>query len=651
MKLYFNKYIAFLGFHYPTLIAGARLLVAQNSKTTNIKPLSAIFSQFPVTLMDQPPAFDPDVMLELVSTLNSFLCLDSHVVNPVYHRILTTGHVNLSEQLLNQPTLTELIKKISAIACREILTERGQVNPVLNNTFGLDKLTSSHKVSESIVQSFATEIIFPVLLNAWLNDNKAQNDLLNLVDRKVFLHKVFSSIIDETQDMHLADTLVEIWQDDVMIKKIMSASSSDLIAALQSLENAKQEVTAAFYSELKMSGLAAFDFMTRHIGKQLVTTIAANINDYVIYGKPWASDFNNKDYLMHISIMDNDLTSNLPSNLLKPFAPFKAAMIAEMTAYFHHEIIMLTMGAPCLEANLNINKFVTKIMLFAYSQLLDAEGNVRTAILSQLNYENTAANRQQLITDYLRKLLVTILARWMQEFQAEFNERNIAHAYLDEIVKYIESLLARGLNIEILSRVKGFPTFAKKQSIKNFQLVLSDFARDDISLIHAVAEIRAKIDLINEIKHHFAVFDEEHIDGTEVLVNILVEVQQRNNLFASHFSIDGAHEILVQNEKELAELDAGAKKLDEQATQLDHQLDELHLSHLFESLTVLQEKVAGYVRAQDLCLQNIASETAKAKVLNARLKQLNENSEMDYLFTFTKNIPGYIHSPTGRQIN
>jgi hypothetical protein len=168
-------------------------------------------------------------------------------------------------------------------------------------------------------------------------------------------------------------------------------------------------------------------------------------------------------------------------------------------------------------------------------------------------------------------------------------------------------------------------------------------------LVHAIAEMRVKINLITETKHHFAVFDEEHIDGTEDLVNILLEIQQRNNIFANQFSMDGAHELLLQNENELNALNTGAKKLDEQATQLDHQLDELHLNHIYEPLPVLQEKVAGFMREQNLCLENIASETAKAEALNARLKQLNENSDLDYLFAFTKNVA--YSQPVNRRLN
>jgi hypothetical protein len=662
MKLYFKKYLAFLRIHYPALITGARQLVAQKNNAT---PLSAILNNFPVIhtyRQDQPAPFNPDLVLQLVTTLNTFLCVDRHVVNPVYYRaqLAEQNNVNLSEILTNQTTLIKLVNEMTLIACQEILTEHGQINPVLINTLGLENLPDSKRMREALVQSFVTEMIMPVMQHAWLNDNKAKNDLLNMIDRKTFLHSVFAKVLNAKTNACVANAVSAIWEDDAALAILLNAKTTDLLNILVQMTTTSMPlptldkifsedyripagaiITEAFFHELKIGGLSAFDFMARHIGKLLITKIAANVNDFAIYGKPWATDFNNKDYLLHLTLSDKK-QNDLPCDLSKPFPPFKADVVRQMVAYFHHQIILLTVDVA---NNPNINKFVTKITLFAFSQLLDANGNIKAEILDQLNYADINYDANQLITAYLRKLMCTVLAEWLQEF----NHLNAVPSYLYDVVRHIESQLAQGLSLAILSQLGGFPTFADKQTVKCFQFALPEFSQANLSLTHCITELYAKMVLMAETKEAFIDFDEEHITQTQHLADTLTEIEKRHKIFAANVSVD---EILSQNENELAALNATAKKLDEQAIELDHQLEAICLSHIYQPLPALKDQTNTLQQAQTHCLQNIAVECKKADALNIRLKQLNDNIDnIDYLFAFGNNTEAFILSKTSNPGN
>ena len=157
----------------------------------------------------------------------------------------------------------------------------------------------------------------------------------------------------------------------------------------------------------------------------------------------------------------------LAHRLRQNLTPFTLTAVQHLDDIFHKLILQSLPAADAVAASATFKKFVLQITLLAFSEVLTADGSVKIKAATRW--------RAPLLAWFIRKLLITILQRWLAS--AEFQHQVAAGLWrqlaLERLFLALETAFDQGLTAQTLLSLPGFPLFGAWHLCANFMIPLT----------------------------------------------------------------------------------------------------------------------------------------------------------------------------------
>jgi hypothetical protein len=694
---YFTRYLKFIRERNPIALNKRNENIARvnvNFKNNNdATAISEFLQGFPFDVKDFPP-FDPDLISLLTNQLHHFVCKERQLGD--YHTVIGDGGEEAYQNHFANSSINNLIDEIVHIACVELINEDGNLHQSIDQLFFMElQIIPEEERVKFFINSYINHLILPTIISAWMTNAAFNQEMLEKIGSKIMSQIIFESIKNNILknpnkspgDIKLLQTINRLteydWKcihagnvntlEEAILKKLLQirqpeekASFYDIFKPTPvSLEATAKHMLAMVNKAEFMSILnTASRFMSKTLNVLLPSNIDRQCSDVSEYGMPMAINFNNNDYLEYLKgkhlVESNDHPVDIHQN--SPL-PFSREMITSLTAYFHQAIMIKIVNEDAIKEHKYFKFFIVKIILFAYSQILNKNGSIKSSILNELVEEDLSgvelqAFQAKLLYNYLRKILITVAVLWLgeAEFQKDYSYHHPAanDDLLPNVMGIIENKIKKGLSRRRLKKISGFPIYGDKDLSEIFALPMAP-ATDEESMRDLIITIQIKFSMVRRFRRSFERFSERNANTISKILEfqrqIDVQRQQYKLVMDSPSQFFG-NAVTSPNKFDVASADFKIRlpSLEGQVAKLERILLEIESTFQVESIAQIEERGKSFVKAKkDFDNELKEVEQVGINLLADILFAYSEGKEIEELERLYNEMKGYfknIYSPT-----
>jgi hypothetical protein len=412
---------------------------------------------------------DPELITALTPLLYKFIFEEVYSISAIdflSKKFDASNLANLENELAQSPTLAKFAQAIISVASFEILDEKGRLQPRLIELFNLShivKKVDAVPLAMHFISLYLHRIVIPLLKSTWIFNKSVKQGTLAKVTPKILANQI---VISMKRDLHVdnptksqtrllraigmvgnnklaserisssrMDNLVES-----MVREICAVpekkEESSILNALSSIFTVSQS-PADYEAEVRIMLRTSYNNDIEEISREMVSFAEAplnrlvtqmlkvKLNDMKLYGKGLADNFDHHDFVMYLGA--NPESNDYPIVATDVVTPFPHEITTILATHLHDLMIRKDEG---FENSKRLKKFVSRVMLYAYAQVLNEEGEVKEPLReSQIYISNSNGSSKDgiesslFVSTFIRKLLITVFYEWLSNaiMQNEYN--------------------------------------------------------------------------------------------------------------------------------------------------------------------------------------------------------------------------------------